>query len=314
MHACGHDGHVAMLLAAAQYLAASRAFDGAVVLIFQPAEEGGGGARAMIEDGLFTRFPVEAVFGLHNWPDLPEGALAVSPGPVMASSNGFRITLTGKGGHAAMPHLGIDPVVLACQLVQAFQTIVTRNRNPSEPGVISVTMIHAGEADNAIPDTCELQGTVRTFTVDALDLIERRMRELTAGLCAAFGATHQFRFDRQYPPTINSACEAGFARRVMCGIVGDAQVRVQQPSMGAEDFAFMLQALPGAYAFIGNGTGAHRAAGGDHGLGPCTLHNAHYDFNDALIPLGATYWVRLAESWLAHQPAPARAVQPEGPA
>jgi len=300
MHACGHDGHMAMLLAAAQYLAATRAFDGTVVLIFQPAEEGGGGARTMIADGLFERFPVEAVFGLHNWPGLPEGVLAVSPGPVMASSSDFHIVLTGKGGHAAMPHLGTDPVVLACQLVQAFQTIVTRNKDPLAAGVISVTMIHAGEADNVIADACQLHGTVRTFDTATLDLIERRMRELTGGLCAAFGAGHTFEFHRNYPPTINTAYEADFARRVMREIVGDAQTQPQEPSMGAEDFAFMLQTRPGAYAFIGSGTGAHTPAG--HDPGPCALHSARYDFNDALIPLGATYWARLAESWLAHQP------------
>ncbi|MDR0479939.1 MAG: amidohydrolase [Burkholderiaceae bacterium] len=303
MHACGHDGHVAMLLAAAQHLAATRAFDGTVYLIFQPAEEGGGGGRAMIEEGLFDRFPVEAVFGLHNWPGLPEGALAVSAGPVMASANDFCITLTGKGGHAAMPDLAVDPVVLACQLVQAFQTIITRNKKPVEAGVISVTMIHTGEQDNVIPGACELQGTVRTFTTETLDLIERRMRELTAGLCTAFGASHQFEFHRNYPPTINAAYEADFARRVMRSVVGEAGVLAQEPSMGAEDFSYMLQARPGAYAFIGNGAGAHRAAylGAGPDLGPCTLHNPHYDFNDALIPTGATYWVRLAESWLAHQ-------------
>jgi hippurate hydrolase len=304
MHACGHDGHTAMLLAAAQHLAATRAFDGTVYLIFQPAEEGGGGARAMVEDGLFERFPVEAVFGMHNWPDLPVGTLAVSAGPVMASANDFRITLTGRGGHAAMPHLSIDPVPLACQLVQAFQTVITRNKKPVEAGVISVTVIRAGEKDNVIPETCTLEGTVRTFTLETLDLIERRMRELTEGLCMAFGASFRFEFNRNYPPTINSAYEADFARRVMRQIVGETAAQAQEPSMGAEDFAYMLQARPGAYAFLGNGPGAHRAAYSEagHNLGPCTLHNPHYDFNDTVIPLGATYWVRLAENWLAHQP------------
>jgi len=304
MHACGHDGHTTMLLAAAQHLAATRAFDGTVYLIFQPAEEGGAGAHAMITDGLFERFPVEAVFGMHNWPDLPAGVLAVSAGPVMASVNDFRITLTGRGGHAAMPHLGIDPVLLACQLVQAFQTIITRNKKPVEAGVISVTMIHAGEKDNVIPETCTLEGTARTFTVETLDLIERRMRELTAGLCAAFGASFRFEFNRNYPPTINTAYEADFARRVMRQIVGETDARAQEPSLGGEDFAYMLQVRPGAYAFIGNGTAPHRtaSAGDDTAPEPCTLHSPRYDFNDAVIALGATYWVRLAEAWLAHQP------------
>ena len=300
MHACGHDGHTAMLLAAAQHLARHRDFDGTVYLIFQPAEEGGGGAREMIADGLFERFPMQAVFGMHNWPGLPVGRFAVSPGPVMASSNEFAITLHGKGGHAALPHNTVDPVPIACQLVQAFQTILTRNLRPAEPGVISVTMIHAGEATNVIPDRCEIQGTVRTFTVEALDLIERRMRELSEQLCAAFGARADFRFRRNYPPTVNSAAEAAFAADVMRDIVGPDGVVAQEPTLGAEDFAYMLQAKPGAYVFIGNGDGAHRGTyGPGHDAGPCTLHNPRYDFNDELIPLGATYWVTLATRWLA---------------
>jgi len=299
MHACGHDGHTAMLLAAAQYLAQHRHFDGTVYLIFQPAEEGGGGAREMMRDGLFEKFPMEAVFGMHNWPGMPAGTFAVSPGPVMASSNEFKITLRGKGGHAALPHNAVDPVPVACQLVQAFQTIISRNKKPIDAGVISVTMIHAGEATNVIPDSCELQGTVRTFTLEVLDLIEARMRQLAENLCAAYGVACEFEFERNYPPTINTAHEAEFARRVMAGIVGEAQVLPQEPTMGAEDFAYMLQAKPGAYCFIGNGDGVHREIG--HGGGPCTLHNPSYDFNDELIPLGATYWVKLAETWLAGQ-------------
>ena len=297
MHACGHDGHTAMLLAAAQHLAQHRDFDGTVHLIFQPAEEGGGGAREMVQDGLFEQFPMQAVFGMHNWPGMPVGTFAVSPGPVMASSNEFKIVITGKGGHAAMPHTGIDPVPIACQMVLAFQTIVSRNKKPIDAGVVSVTMVHTGEATNVVPDHCELQGTVRTFSLEVLDLIERRMRQVAEHTCAAHEATCTFEFVRNYPPTINSAPEAAFARRVMQGIVGDAQVLDQEPTMGAEDFAFMLQALPGAYCFIGNGEGDHRAIG--HGGGPCMLHNPSYDFNDDLIPLGATYWVQLARQWLA---------------
>ena len=296
MHACGHDGHTAMLLAAAQYLSTHRNFDGTVYLIFQPAEEGGGGAREMIRDGLFDQFPMDAVFGMHNWPGLQLGQFAVSAGPVMASSNEFKITLHGKGGHAAMPHNALDPVPVACQLVQSFQTIISRSIKPIEAGVISVTMIHTGEATNVIPDSCELQGTVRTFTLDVLDRIEQRMRVMTEHICAASGLRADFEFRRNYPPTINSAAEADFARQVMADMVGAANVLAQEPTMGAEDFSFMLQAKPGCYVFIANGDGDHRAAG--HGGGPCMLHNASYDFNDELLPLGATYWVRLAEAWL----------------
>ena len=296
MHACGHDGHTAMLLAAAQHLAKHRDFDGTVYLIFQPAEEGGGGAREMIKDGLFDKFAMEAVFGMHNWPGMPAGSFAVSPGPVMASSNEFKITIRGKGSHAALPHNGTDPVPIACQLVQAFQTIITRNKKPVDAGVISVTMIHAGEATNVVPDYCVLEGTVRTFSIEVLDMIEQRMRELSEGICAAFGARCEFVFDRNYPPTINSAAEAAFAREVMAGIVGADKVLTQEPTMGAEDFSYMLQVKPGAYCFIANGDGQHREMG--HGGGPCTLHNPSYDFNDDLIPLGATYWVELVQRWL----------------
>ena len=297
MHACGHDGHTAMLLAAAQHLAQHRDFDGTVHLIFQPAEEGGGGAREMMQDGLFEKFPMQAVFGMHNWPGMAAGSFAVSPGPVMASSNEFKIVITGKGGHAAMPHTGIDPVPIACQLVLALQTIVSRNKKPVDAGVISVTMLHTGEANNVVPDHCELQGTVRTFSIEVLDLIERRMRQVAEHTCAAHEATCSFEFVRNYPPTINSAPQAALARRAMQSLVGEAQVLDQEPTMGAEDFAFMLQAVPGAYCFIGNGEGDHRAMG--HGGGPCTLHNPSYDFNDDLIPIGATYWVQLARQWLA---------------
>ena len=296
MHACGHDGHTAMLLAAAQHLSAHRDFDGTVYLIFQPAEEGGGGAREMIKDGLFSKFPMEAVFGMHNWPGGEVGTFAVSAGAVMASSNEFKIVIRGKGGHAAMPHTGIDPVPVACQMVLAFQTIISRNKKPVDAGVISVTMVHAGEATNVVPDFCELQGTVRTFSTEVLDQIEQRMKTIAEHTCAAFEAQCEFEFSRNYPPTINSAAEARFARQVMVDLVGEGKVMAQEPTMGAEDFSYMLQAKPGAYCFISNGQGDHREIG--HGGGPCMLHNPSYDFNDALIPLGAAYWVELARRWL----------------
>lgn len=296
MHACGHDGHTAMLLAAAKHFARHRDFDGTVYLIFQPAEEGGGGAREMIKDGLFDRFPMEAVFGAHNWPGLAVGQFAVKAGPVFASSNEFKITIRGKGSHAAMPHLGLDPVPVACQMVQAFQTIITRNKRPIDTGVISVTMIHTGEATNVVPDACVLEGTVRSFTTEVLDLIERRMKTVAEATCAAFEATCEFHFERNYPPTINHDAETRFAQDVMADVVGAENVLEFEPTMGAEDFSYFLQARPGCYFVIGNGDGAHREGG--HGMGPCMLHNPSYDFNDDLIPLGATLWVRLAERWL----------------
>ncbi len=296
MHACGHDGHTAMLLAAARHLAGHRDFDGTVYLVFQPAEEGGGGAREMIKDGLFDLFPMEAIFGMHNWPGLEAGQFALREGPVFASSNDFRITIRGRGSHAAMPHNGIDPVPVAAQMVQAFQTIISRNKRPIDAGVISVTMIRAGEAVNVVPDSCQLQGTVRAFTVPVLDMIERRMRQIAEATAQAFEASCEFTFRRNYPPTVNHSRETQFTRELLGTLVGADNVREFEPTMGAEDFSFFLLEKPGCYFIIGNGDGSHRTAG--HGGGPCMLHNPSYDFNDALIPLGGSMWVRLAENWL----------------
>jgi amidohydrolase len=297
MHACGHDGHIAMLLAAARHLAGQRNFDGTVYLVFQPAEEGGGGARAMIRDGLFERFPMEAIFGIHNWPGLGAGQFALRAGPVFASSNEFKVTIRGRGAHAAMPHQGIDPVPAACQMVQAFQTIISRNTPPLDAAVISVTMMRAGEATNVIPESCELRGTVRTFTVERLDMIEQRMRRIAEATCEAFAASCEFTFTRNYPPTVNHARETSFVRELLGELVGAENVQEFEPTMGAEDFSYFLRERPGCYFLIGNGDGSHRTHG--HGAGPCMLHNPHYDFNDELIPLGGSMWVRLAEKWLS---------------